>query len=169
MEILLLLSLIILYAIFKNKKVRQRDEASAPRSTYRYKAKEHLMTASEEKFFMLLSNVVKERYVVFPQIHLSAILDHKIDGQDYKWAFRNIHQYSVDYVLCDKETLKPIYAIELDDYTHRQPKRVERDKKVEYVLLQAGVPLARFNHISPSKDEIIRTLHDAKFLVTGHP
>ena len=55
---------------------------------------------------------------MFPQVHLSALLDHKVKGQDWRIAFRHINGKSVDYVLCDKATLQPVYAIELDDYTH---------------------------------------------------
>jgi len=49
----------------------------------------------------------------------------------------------LDFVACGKKSLVPIFAIELDDNTHNQPKRIERDKEVERILLGAGIPLIR--------------------------
>lgn len=155
--IILLLVLVVLrqFQIRKNSKPQEE-----PPAKYQYKAKEHLMTRTEEEFFRLLTAAVSEKYHVFPQIHLSAILDHRVLGQDYKWAFRHIHQKSVDYVLCDRQTLKPTYAIELDDYTHSYSQRIERDKEVEKIFRQAGVLLVRFTDKSVTKEAIIRRLSE---------
>lgn len=132
------------------------------KAVYTYSAKEHLMTASEEAFFRLLSDSVSERYLVFPQVHLSALLEHKIPKQNWKYAFRHINGKSVDYVLCDKMTLKPVYAIELDDYTHKHKDRVERDIEVERIFAGAKIPLVRFSdYKSLSHEDIITKLSDA--------
>lgn len=63
------------------------------------------MSNTEAEFFKKLQGVAGERYFVFPQVHLSALLDHKVKGQDWRIAFRHINGKSVDYVLCDKATL----------------------------------------------------------------
>jgi very-short-patch-repair endonuclease len=52
----------------------------------------------------------------------------------------------VDFVACDKKQLRPLFAIELDDRTHNQPKRIERDKEVERILHGAGIPLIRIEN-----------------------
>lgn len=121
-----------------NKQVQQKN-------IYQFQAKEHFMTKSESEFFRMLDKVASDRYYIFPQAHLSAILDHKVTGQNWKYAFRHINGKSVDYVLCDRETLKPVYAVELDDPTHEYPDRQERDHEVERILQSAGIPLVRFN------------------------
>lgn len=113
------------------------------------------MTKSESDFFRLLNDVASDRYFIFPQAHLSAILDEKVKGQNWKAAFRHINSKSVDYVLCDKQTLKPVYAVELDDYTHNYSNRQERDREVERMLQCAGIPLVRFSDVNNLNEEMI--------------
>lgn len=113
------------------------------------------MTKSESDFFRLLNNVAGDKYFIFPQTHLSAILDEKVKGQNWKAAFRHINGKSVDYVLCDKQTLKPVYAVELDDYTHNYSNRQERDREVERMLQCAGIPLVRFSDVNNLDEEVI--------------
>ena len=122
------------------------------------------MTRTESEFFLKLHRVVSERYYVFPQVHLSALLDHKVKGQDWRFAFRHINGKSVDFVLCDKETLRPTYAIELDDLTHEQSDRRKRDIEVERIFEEANLPLVRFKNKDVSESEIIQALSNARKL-----
>lgn len=131
---------------------------------YTYYAKTSIMTRSEEEFFKRLNLAVSERYLVFPQVHLSALLDHRVKGQEWRIAFRHINGKSVDYVLCDKITLKPAYALELDDFTHDRRDRIERDVEVERIFKEAQLPLVRFKDINISSDEIIQALTNARAL-----
>lgn len=143
----------------------QKNENTSSQSThldYKYRAKEHLMTRTEEEFFDLLTETVFEKYYVFPQIHLSALLDHKIKGQNWKGAFAHINGKSVDHVLCDKHTLKPVYAIELDDYTHKKEDRMKRDERVEEIFANTEISLVRFTSIRTiGSDDIIAKLSRA--------
>ena len=121
------------------------------------------MTKSENDFFRMLNNVAGDRYFIFPQAHLSAILDERVKGQNWKAAFRHINGKSVDYVLCDRQTLKPVYAVELDDYTHTYKHRQERDSEVERIFQSAGIPLVRFgDYKTLTEDEIAKRFYEAK-------
>ena len=131
-------------------------------NSYLYFAKRSLMSKTETDFFIKLDRAVSERYYVFPQVHLSALLDHKVKGQEWKYAFSHINGKSVDYVLCDKSTLIPVYAIELDDFTHDRNDRIERDKEVERIFQQARLPLVRFKDKDISESQIIQALIDAR-------
>ena len=133
-------------------------------NVYSYTAKSLMMTRTESEFFSKLDRVVNERYHVFPQVHLSALLEHKVKGQDWKFAFRHINGKSVDFVLCDKETLRPTYAIELDDLTHEQSDRRKRDAEVERIFEEANLPLVRFKNNNVSEAEIIQALSNARKL-----
>lgn len=119
------------------------------------------MTKTESEFFFKLEKVVSARYFVFPQVHLSAILDYKVKGQDWHYAFRHINGKSVDFVLCDKITLRPTYAIELDDYTHDKADRKKRDAEVERIFKEAELPLIRIRDKDISETEIIKTLSES--------
>ena len=133
-------------------------------NAYSYSAKPLIMTYTEAQFFAKLNAAVEERYFVFPQVHLSALLDHRVKGQDWHIAFRHINGKSVDYVLCDKATLRPVYAIELDDATHSQRDRIKRDTEVERIFAEAQLPLVRFKNKDVSEEEIIKALMSARSL-----
>lgn len=131
-------------------------------NSYSYAAKTGLMTKTETDFFIKLHDAVGDRYYVFPQVHLSALFDHRIKGQEWKYAFRHINGKSVDYVLCDIDTLTPTYAVELDDPTHSQPDRVNRDGEVNRIFQEAKLPLIRIKNSGISGSGIIKLLVDAK-------
>lgn len=147
------------YTVLFSKKDRTTE---IKKTMYEYQPKQYFMTKSENDFFRMLDSVASDRYYIFPQVHLSAILDEKVKGQNWKAAFKHINGKSVDYVLCDKQTLKPVYAVELDDYTHSYPDRRERDHEVERMLQSAGIPLVRFGEYKTlSKDEIYKRFFEA--------
>lgn len=169
MESYIIISLIVL-AIFLLARMSAHSTNTKKvfkNNIYKYTAKRSLMTPAEDAFFIKLQEVVQDKYYVFPQVHLSAILDHRVKGQEWKYAFRHINGKSVDYVLCSKATLKPTYAIELDDYTHSQADRRERDVEVERIFAAANLPLVRFKNNNVSERDIIHALSDANELVNG--
>jgi very-short-patch-repair endonuclease len=123
---------------------------------YDYIKKDFFLSRAEREFFNVLMLAVGNQYYVFPQVHLSTIIDHKIKGQYWNAAFRHINEKSVDFVLCDKNYIKPIIAIELDDYTHERDDRKERDGIVENILKDAGLPLLRIKNQGNFEKEKIR-------------
>ncbi|MBL8160239.1 DUF2726 domain-containing protein [Candidatus Saccharibacteria bacterium] len=132
---------------------------------YAYVPKPSVMSPSEAEFFWRLQAVVQNRYFIFPQMHLSSLLDHRVKGQEWKYALWHINGKSVDYVLCDKRTLRPVYAIELDDPSHDRPDRVKRDKEVERIFEEADLPLVRFREYKNlSAQDIATTLAGARKL-----
>lgn len=133
-------------------------------NVYSYTAKSLMMTRTETDFFSKLDRVVRDRYYVFPQVHLSALLDHKVKGQDWRFAFRHINGKSVDFVLCDRETLRPTYVVELDDLTHEKSDRRKRDIEIERIFKEANLPLVRFKNNDISESEIIQALSNARKL-----
>jgi len=131
--------------LFKEQTINKKKKQ------YTYTSKEYLITQNENQFYNTLSNMVGAQYVIFPQIHLSAIVDHKVKGQNWKGAFSHINSKSVDYVVCTKQDLKPVCAIELDDSTHNREDRRLRDIEVDRILEQAHLPLIHIS-ISDSKN-----------------
>lgn len=149
--IILILVAVVLLKIYLPEIFLEEEK----KSVYNYKRKDFLMSRAEHEFFDILVGIVGNQYYIFPQIHLSTILDNKVVGQNWRGAFRHIDEKSVDFVICDKAYIKPLLAIELDDRTHDQDKRKERDSEVERILNKAGLPLLRFgNHGHFDKEEI---------------
>lgn len=125
-------------------------------STYRYERKEHLTTRPEKEFLETLLSITKNIFYIFPQIHLTSLVNHKIPGQNPTAALNHIDRKSVDYVICDKENLKPLLVIEFDDPSHQREDRMERDIEVERILAEAGIPLLRIPYSDMNKRELIR-------------
>ena len=167
-SLIFLIFLVSLTVVFRVIFINRNKQSTFPKTnvynkTYSYTSKYSLMTSTEAEFYKKLYMIVKDRYFIFPQVHLSAIADHKVKGQNWKGAFSHINGKSVDYVLCDIKTMRPIYAIELDDYSHDLGERKYRDNEVERIFRQIGIPLVRFRDTrSLSLQDIANKLANAK-------
>jgi very-short-patch-repair endonuclease len=162
MGILIVFIILIIIAVVLLKRYFPEiflDQKSKP--LYNYKRKDFLMSRAEHEFFDILVDIAGDQYYVFPQIHLSTILDNKVVGQNWKGAFRHIDEKSVDYVICDKAYIKPLLVIELDDKTHERDNRKIRDEEVERILSNANLPLLRFgNNGHFDKEEVKHLVSD---------
>lgn len=111
---------------------------------FTYSRKGSIATPTELIFYRRLLLITKGNYAIVPQAHLSSFLDEKTKGQNWKRAFYAINSKSVDFLVCEKDSLRPLFAIELDDYTHKRYKRVQRDGIVNDIMAKAKIPLVRF-------------------------
>jgi hypothetical protein len=159
MENILLFVLVIVVIViikFYSTKPASHKKSVKERPFYNYARKDYIMTKAEHNFFTRLQTIFGQTYHVFPQVHLSSILDEKkITGQNWKAAFKHINGKSVDFVLCDKQYAKPFVALELDDSTHDRAERQNRDQEVERIFEGAKLPLVRFRAIDTFSDQEI--------------
>lgn len=103
-----------------------------------YEPKKRLITKNEQGFFDALREIVPQGYHVFPQINLAAFLE-KVDNSAYhNELFRN-----VDFLITDGE-FAPKIVVEINDNTHHEWKRRQRDEKVSAICADAGIPLVTF-------------------------
>jgi very-short-patch-repair endonuclease len=125
--------------------------------------KRDLLTKTENKFHYVLSLVIGDKYVIHPKVGLKDLVELKDKNQIS--LFNKIAQKHIDFVICDKRYLKPLCAIELDDYTHRWKSSEKRDSDKDKILRSAGIPLRRFE-VSPYynqediKNRLKETLHN---------
>lgn len=100
-----------------------------------------LLTNTELLFYGSLSKAVPENCVVFSKVRLYDVI------QPYAGYFSKekakIIQKHLDFLVCDAETLEPLIAIELDDPSHQNNDRVERDHFINQSLFEAGLRLLR--------------------------
>lgn len=141
---ILLVVVIVLAALFSFFR-KDRGELAGP-TGYQYKRKPFFLSRAEHECYDALVQAVGKDYLIFAQVHLPTIVDHKVPGQSWIGAFRHVNGKSVDFVLCDRAYISPKLAIELDDKTHERPDRQDRDHEVERILRTAGVPLLRLTN-----------------------
>lgn len=163
-----MIMLIGIVYIFKGiGKIKQAEDSNEnnsqiKKSQYKYYAKSYVMTSRENDCFKILNEIFSSKWFVVPQVHLSALLDYRVKGQNWNAAFRHINGKSVDFVLIGKESYKVICVIELDDSTHSKPDRIERDVEIERMFKEARIPLARISKFeSMTKPEIAKVVTDA--------
>ncbi|MDB5328595.1 MAG: topoisomerase type zn finger domain protein, partial [Phycisphaerales bacterium] len=97
-------------------------------------------------FFRVLYRVVSTRGHVLAQVSLRQLLwlpgNNQSNPGRATWQ-NTIAAKTVDFVVADPATLRPLVVIELDEPSHSRPERQTRDDEVEAVLRAAGVPVLR--------------------------
>ena len=104
------------------------------------------MTDAEFEFFKVLEQVVQDKYYIVPQVVMSDLLEVKGFGFWKKPYRTKIDKKTIDFVLYNKQRYTPYIAIELDDSTHLQKKRIARDVFVNTVLEKSGIKLIRIQN-----------------------
>lgn len=121
-----------------------------------YKRKEFLLNIPERKFFEHIQQIIPDKYVIFPQVVLSSIVNVNSSTRRF-WTYRNkINKKTIDFVIFEKPYFKPVLAIEYDGKTHDRPDRRERDNFVRKTLKSAGIKIIHIKHSDNIDFEIIK-------------
>jgi hypothetical protein len=109
-----------------------------------YRLRDDFVSPAERSFYRVLCDAIGGRYAICPKVSLGDLFyaPHPDRGRALGLMNR-IDRKHVDLLLCDPETLAPLAGIELDDASHRQPRRAKRDRLVYAVFRAAGLPLLR--------------------------
>ena len=139
--LLFLIIILLLMKKFINKNNIQNqynDKENNIDYNKKYIKKEYLLTPTELKFYKILKSITDEmNLVICPQIPLYEI----VKNIDYK-DFNKIASKSIDFVITE-QNLKIKLCIELDDYTHKQERRIKRDKFINDLLIATNVKMIR--------------------------
>nr|WP_246335849.1 DUF2726 domain-containing protein [Azomonas macrocytogenes] len=134
-----------------------------------YRRREALFTPAEKRFLKAIDGAIGDDFHLFGKVRIADVIEVSPmrNGRDWWRAFTRISSKHLDYVICDRNSLVVLCAIELDDSSHARPDRQERDVFVDAVCRAAGVPLLRFvNKASYSVPEvrsrILQAIRDQK-------
>ena len=108
-----------------------------------YRRKDFLLSRAERSFFGVLQQVVADQYLVFAMVRLADLVYIARGTEKRQSHFNRIQSKHIDSVLCDKNAVRPLLAIELDDSSHKRNDRRDRDSFVDSALQAAGLPLLR--------------------------
>ena len=108
-----------------------------------YQRRDWLLSAAERSFFGVLKQAVDPEFLLFAKIRLADLLFIPRGTEGRQAAFNRIQSKHIDFVICDRDTIRPLIAIELDDSSHSRPSRRSRDEFVESALTAAQLPLLR--------------------------
>ena len=112
---------------------------------YTYKKIPYLFTKTEKKFLDVLEKTIGSEYKIMGKVRISDIIKPCRTGDRSEWqrAFNKITSKHIDFVICDPESLKIKFCIELDDSSHNRPERIKRDLFVNAAFKNANVKLFR--------------------------
>lgn len=111
-------------------------------------SRSRFMTETEQKFFNYLKRKFCENNHLFAQVRIGDLMEVNWSvlpsyTKNCDHARYAISSLSVDYVITDSD-FKIICAVELDDKSHQNPDRQERDKMVNMAFKSAGIRLLRY-------------------------
>lgn len=126
----------VIIILILEKFINKDTEQIKSQVTNCFKHKDYLMTQTELKFYKLLKQITdKLELNVFCQVSMYQL----VNCNDYK-QFNKIRSKSIDFVITEKNG-KIKLCIELDDYTHNQQKRIQRDKLIDEIFKQANTKI----------------------------
>lgn len=138
--IIIILIAVIIYQKINQKNILSQRQNETQKINYNeeYEKKEYLLTPTELKFYKVLKNITNEQnLLICPQVALYEIIQNK----DFK-DFNRIASKTIDFVITEPN-LRIKFCIELDDYSHNQPKRKKRDAFVNKLFNDTNVKLIR--------------------------
>jgi hypothetical protein len=138
-----------------NKRQLNPKDAATDKKQPKYKSKLIILSPTEQTFYKALKKSLDPNTGITIKPRLSDILQPVDKGKEYYGAFQRITSKHVDFVLYDSTTFQIQAAIELDDSSHQQPKRIERDAFVNQAFEDAEIPLHRFKAQKQYDQEII--------------
>ena len=123
-----------------------------------YQAK-YLLTKNEWHEHKKLQKLAAERgLVVCPKVRMLDIIEPRKGEKNYKSLFYKVQAKHVDFLICDQNMhIKAV--LELDDNSHNQKDRQDRDAFVDQILTSVGYQVIRTNSITETTLDEISTLH----------
>jgi len=111
-----------------------------------YRRSNGLFSPAERSFLGVLEQAVGAQYRVFGKVRLADVVLPRrgLPRSEWQKAFNRISSKHLDFVLCKNGDLSVVCAIELNDKSHQQIKRQNRDQFLKQTLDTANVPLVMF-------------------------
>lgn len=120
--------------------LKSKGASGSSSSNFNFARRDPFLRQDEIALYERLTFALNDAHI-FPQVSMSAFVQYKGKYQ----AARNLFaQKYVDYLVCERKTMRPLYVIELDGASHRSAKVQKRDKQKNDVLASAGIPIMRY-------------------------
>jgi hypothetical protein len=113
---------------------------------YPYEKEPALFTPAERSFLGVLEQAVDSKSRIMGKVRLADVVKVKKGDNKSAWqkAFNRIQSKHVDFVACDTATLGFKFVVELDDKSHSQSQRQDRDEFIDKALAAAKIPVFHF-------------------------
>ena len=121
---------------------------------YPYNLRDPLLSPAETRFYQILLAIVGRRVVVCPRVRLADVFSVKPTPR-HQAFYDKIACRTVDFLLCERYTLKPLLAIELYDHALPRAQRKKRDSFIDKVFKAGKLPIM---HLVAQEEYNLRAL-----------
>lgn len=116
------------------------DSQDEPEEVLPYRLRDDFLSPAEFSFYRILSSIVGTERVIQSKVRLADLFFVARPNENVKY-YNKITAKHLDFLVCNALTMKPLLGIELDDASHQQSERIERDEFVDKVFQAASLPL----------------------------
>lgn len=117
------------------------DGTAAPQP---YRRVEALLSPNERLLYPVLRAVAEAEGVdLFAKVHLEALVQVRKGAADYQVQRKRVSACYVAFLLCERDRLQPLLALELESSAHSSDSRRERDEFLAQALAAVELPLLR--------------------------
>lgn len=143
MSWIVLVAVVFVVAAFIAVALLAQKKNTGDRDGFPYQKAKALFSPAERSFFGVLEQAVTAEYRVFAKVRIADVVSVKSTSDRTAWqrAFNRINAKHFDFVLCRPGDLSVACAIELDDKSHEQGRRQDRDGFVAGVCRAIALPL----------------------------
>jgi len=120
------------------KSIFLKDHEQAP-ERLPYRLREHFLSTPELALLRVLQKMVGSHYVICPKVALNDIFYIARPNENVHF-FNKFFRKHVDFLLCEPDSLKPAFGIEMVKSASRGEAR-EADQFMGELFLSAGLPL----------------------------
>lgn len=117
------------------------EDKKEVREIWPYRKKNYFFNRSERKFYYTLGDILGDKYFLFSKVRILDLLYLPKYLRNSYHYLNKIQSKHIDFIICDKQNIKPLLAIELDGSSHLRKNRIERDKFVNEIFKDAGLPI----------------------------
>ena len=95
-----------------------------------FESRPYLFTQAENAFLRALEQAVGSQFRITMKVRLGDLVMVRGNSSSATISRNQINQKHVDFVLCTRDPVKPLLAIELDDASHDTADRQNRDAPI---------------------------------------
>jgi len=110
-----------------------------PKNRLPYRLREQFLSFTELSLLSVLLDMAEGYYVVCPKVALNDIFYIQRPNENVHF-YNKIFRKHVDFLLCEPDTMKPAFGVELVRPVRREETR-SADKFMEELFMDAGLPL----------------------------
>jgi len=134
---------IVVIVVFVLLKIKTKIQGESKITDFPYIHQAILFTPAERSFLGVLSQAIGKDAHIFGKVRVADVITSKTGMLRSEWqkAFNKISGKHFDFILCNKDDLSIMCAIELDDLSHQSKSRKERDSFLAGACQYSSVPL----------------------------